>query len=105
MTTTKLKLNMNRVLLTRTLMVAIFCTAVLYVYFVGAIAFAAETRSQISDSISQYQSEISELEFSLINEARSINRASAVGMGLVQSVENEVVVVMRDSKTRLTFNE
>lgn len=103
MTITKYKIN--RVLIIKTLIMTIFCTAGLYIYFVGSIAFSADTRSQISNSISQLQSEISVLEFSLIEESKNVNKAAMEELGLIQKIENEVLIVMRDSKTRLTFNE
>jgi hypothetical protein len=105
MTTKTLKININRVYVIRTLLVAIFCTAAMYIYFIGSIAFSADMRSQISSSVIQLQSEISGLEFDLISASGSIDRSVASELGLIKSVENEAVVVVRNGKTRLTFNE
>ncbi len=98
-------LQINRIQFVKIISIAIVGAVFCYVYMINAISFNTAARERISDLISIRQSEISDLESQFLANSRKINREIARNLGLVKSVENEAIVVVRDSNTRLTFNE
>ncbi len=98
-------LQINRTRCVRALFVAILGVVFTYVYMVNAISFNTASRERLSHMISVRQSEIGELESQLIAKSKEIDRDTALEFGLTKSIENEALVVVRQSNTRLTFNE
>jgi hypothetical protein len=98
-------LQINRTKCIRILFVAILAVIFSYVYMINAISFNTASRERLSRIISIRQSEISELESQFLSESKKIDRLTAMNFGLVKSVENEAIIVVRDSNTRLTFND
>ncbi len=98
-------LQINRIQCVRILLVAILIVIFSYVYMINMISFNTASRESLSRLISVRQSEIGELENQLLNESKKIDRLNANNFGLVKSVENEAIIVVRNSNTRLTFND
>jgi hypothetical protein len=98
-------LQINRTQCVRILLAAILIVIFSYVYMINMISFNTASRESLSQLVSVRQSEIGELENQLLNESKKIDRLNASNFGLVKSVENEAIIVVRNSNTRLTFND
>ena len=98
-----LKLNQPRVI--KMLSATILLSTFAYAYMINVIAFDTASRQTVAESVSIARSEISELESQLMREGRKNNKELAVEFGLVKSVVNEAIVIIRDNSTRLTLNE
>jgi serine protease inhibitor ecotin len=103
-----LQLQLNKIddaLCVKILIGAVVFTAFMYVYMVNSIAFNASSYQSVVKSASILQSQIGQLESSLIAENRKIEKSLAVEFGLSKTVENEANILVRESNTRLTLNE
>lgn len=98
-------LQINNITCVKMLFGAVIISVFVYVYMVNLISFNTANRGRIADLISIRQSEVGELESQFLAESRKIDREVAMNLGLVKSVANDAVVVVRDSNSRLTLNE
>jgi cell division protein FtsL len=85
-----------------TLITLIIFFVFFYAYFINATVLNTAKLSKIEEKIVDTRSEISQLEFNLIEENKSFTKQYAVNLGLVE-VEN-TVFVSRNSKN-LSFND
>lgn len=99
------KLNINQVIVLRSLVIAVFAFMFAYLYFVNSTAFSAAAYERISDDILESQSEIGELELVYIEKTRGIERELGEEFALVKTADENQVFTKRNVATKLTFNE
>lgn len=81
--------------------VSLIAFSLLYMYFIGQTIFAAAERESIESNLIEVQTNISELELSLIDHRRAVTREYATELGFVEV--DETVFVKRDPTTRLSL--
>jgi len=105
MKTNKLKLNINRIRSIQCLFLAIIVSIFGYVYMVNMIAFDIAQKGKIANEIAVVNSQIGDLEFSIIESKKEMTEDLAKEFNLTQEIENDTIFVLRGKNTRLTFNE
>ena len=98
-------LALNQTICVKVLFIAIILVIFSYVYMVNAIAFNAAARESSVAAAAVLESEIGDLESELLSVGRQNNKNLAIEFGLVKSVTNEALIVIRDTNTRLTLND
>ncbi len=99
------KMYINQVLLVKILLLLISLLVVAYLYFINSISFTTASYEKTRLKISYAQSEIAELESSLIQFRRNLDMESGLEIGLVSANVSETIFVNRTTPTRLTINE
>lgn len=99
------KIKINQIQLIQGMTVAIFVSIFAYVYMVNMITFDIAQKGKVANEIAVINSQIGDLEFSIIEKRKELNEVVAKEFNLTQKIENDTIFVLRGKNTRLTFNE
>ena len=99
------KLKLNQVRLVQCLFLAVVTSIFGYVYMVNMITFDIAQKGKIANELAVVNSQIGDLEFSIIEAKKELTAELAKEFNLIQEIENDTIFVLRGKNTRLTFNE
>jgi len=99
------KININQIVVLKTLVVSVFVLMFAYLYFVNSTAFSAANYERTTDDLIETQSEIGELELVFIEKNRGIDRDMQQDFSLIETPQSNLVFAKRNVGTKLTFNE
>ena len=105
MKTNKLKINISQVRTIQCMFLAIIVSVFGYVYMVNMITFDIAQKGKTTNEIALVNSQIGDLEFTIIESKKEMTQELAKEFNLTQKIENDTIFVLRGKNTRLTFNE